>query len=149
MKMLVSVAAVGAAAVIVGSLAFAAHSATSYKVTALMTPKAEVPAPKGSSGKGTFSGTYVENAKGASFTWKLVFSGLTGPGMAAHIHMAKPGVAGAVIVPLCSPCKSGLTGKTAISKATIKALEGGNAYVNVHTAKNPGGEIRGQIKVTG
>jgi hypothetical protein len=30
--------------------------------------------------------------------------------------------------------------------ALVTALEGGNAYVNVHTARNPGGEIRGQIR---
>lgn len=30
-------------------------------------------------------------------------------------------------------------------EALISALEGGAAYVNVHTTKNPGGEIRGQI----
>ena len=35
------------------------------------------------------------------------------------------------------------------AKAVIKALEAGKAYVNVHTAKNPAGEIRGQVKVSG
>jgi hypothetical protein len=36
-----------------------------------------------------------------------------------------------------------------ISKSVIAAMEGGKAYVNVHTAKNAGGEIRGQIKTAG
>jgi hypothetical protein len=36
-----------------------------------------------------------------------------------------------------------------ITKATVAALEGHRAYVNVHTAKNAGGEIRGQAKVAG
>ena len=30
-----------------------------------------------------------------------------------------------------------------------KAIEAGKTYVNVHTRKNPNGEIRGQIKATG
>ncbi len=63
--------------------------------------------------------------------------------------MGKVGAAGPVIVPLCGPCKSGQTGKATISGAVIKALESGKAYVNVHTAKNAAGEIRGQVKVSG
>jgi CHRD domain len=39
-----------------------------------------------------------------------------------------------------------MTGKTKITAAIETALETGKAYVNVHTGKNPGGEIRGQIK---
>ncbi len=27
----------------------------------------------------------------------------------------------------------------------IQAVTGGNAYVNIHTTQNPGGEIRGQL----
>ncbi len=40
-------------------------------------------------------------------------------------------------------------GTARITKANFAALEGHRAYVNVHTAKNAGGEIRGQVKVTG
>ena len=122
-----------------------------YKVAATLSAKAEVPAPVGAAGaKGTFSGKYVENKNGSAvLTWALNFSRLTGPGTAAHIHMGKTGVAGNVIVPLCTPCKSGMTGKVTIAKTVITALEGGKAYVNVHTTKNAGGEIRGQVKVTG
>ena len=115
-----------------------------YKVSATLTAKAEIPAPKGAAGaKGTLTGKYVENAKGAVFTWKLSYSGLTGPGTAAHIHMGKPGVAGNVIVPLCTPCSSGQTGKVNIPKSVITAIEGGKAYVNVHTGKNPAGHSGG------
>ena len=38
-----------------------------------------------------------------------------------------------------------MTGKAKITPAIETALETGKAYVNVHTAKNGGGEIRGQI----
>ena len=124
--------------------------ADTYKVSASLTPGADVPKPKGASGAhGSFSGKYVEHKDTATLTWTLSFSGLTGQALQAHIHTGKKGVAGNVIVPLCGPCKSGQTGKATIKESVIKALESGNAYVNVHTKKNPAGEIRGQIKVAG
>ena len=134
--------------VVVAFAPAAAHG--TYKVGAVLTSKADVPTPKGAAlAKGTFTGTYVENKTGAVLKWKLTFSHLTGPANAAHIHAGKPGVAGPVIVPLCGPCHSGQTGTVKISNAVIKALESGGAYINVHTTKNAGGEVRGQTKVTG
>lgn len=134
----------------VTALGIAASAGSSYKVSAKLTPGADVPKPVGApNANGSFTGTYVENAKGAKLTWKLSYSSLTGDAMAAHIHKGKPGVSGPVTVPLCGPCTSGMTGSAQISKAVITALEGGSAYVNVHTAKNPAGEIRGQVKVKG
>lgn len=148
-KLLSTLVAGGVVSLAIAGIAFATVHGT-YKISATLGPKAEVPAPKATAGaKGTFSGTYKENAKGAVLTFTLTFSGLSGAATAAHIHMAKPGVAGNVIVPLCAPCKSPMTGKTTISKSTITALEAGTTYVNVHTVKNAAGEIRGQVKVTG
>jgi hypothetical protein len=141
------------AATVAGALVVAgiAAAGSSYKVAATLNAKQEVPAQavKNAAGVGGFTGTYVEAGKGATLKWKLTFAHLSGPALQAHIHQGKRGVAGNVIVPLCAPCKNGQTGTSKISAAVIKALEGGNAYVNVHTAKNPAGEIRGQVKVTG
>ena len=146
MKKLIVVLVTGTALVLV-AVAFAA---TTYRVKASLTPGADVPKPKGAAhAKGSFVGTYVENKTGAVLKATLTFSGLTGPAMQAHIHTGKPGVSGNIIVPLCGPCTSGKTGTYKISKTVVKWLESGNTYVNVHTAKNPAGEIRGQIKVTG
>jgi hypothetical protein len=140
-------AAVATAALATGATAVAAET---YHVNAKLTPGADVPKPKGAAGAhGSFTGTYVENKKGAVLRWTLSFSGLTGPALQAHIHMAKPGVSGNVIVPLCGPCKNGQTGKATVSKDVVDALEHGLAYVNVHTKANPAGEIRGQVKVKG
>ena len=149
-KLLTAIVLGTVAALVVSAFALGAARGT-YMAGAKLTAKAEVPAPAGvpAAAKGAFTGTYVENAKGAVFKWRLTFSGLTGSATAAHIHMAKVGVAGPVIVPLCGPCKSGASGKAQISKAVIAALESGKAYVNVHTAKNAAGEIRGQIKTSG
>jgi CHRD domain len=135
------------AALSVAALASGGSRGETYMVSSKLDAKSEVPAPKAMSGAaGTFTGSYAESSKGAVLKWNLTFSHLTGPATAAHIHMGKSGVAGAVLVPLCGPCKSGQSGKMTLSKATVNALEGGKTYVNVHTAKNAGGEIRGQVK---
>ncbi len=150
MKKLVSLVVAGAAAALV-VVAFAGAAAVgTYTANATLKNNTETPRPKGAArASGSFSAKYVENKTGATLTWKLTFSHLTGSAAAAHIHGGKPGVAGPVLVPLCGPCKNGQTGKVKISKSVIAAMESGKAYINVHTAKNAGGEIRGQIKTAG
>ena len=118
-----------------------------HRVKATLTARAEVPKPRGAKGTGFFTASFVENAKGGVMKWQLTFTGLTGRATAADIHLGKRGVAGPVIVPLCGPCQSGQSSMTAIAKDTIAALLSGRAYVNVHTKRNAGGEIRGQITV--
>ena len=50
-----------------------------------------------------------------------------------------------VAVPLCGPCVSGAHGKVTVSAKVRAALLAGGAYVNVHTARNAAGEVRGQV----
>jgi hypothetical protein len=53
-----------------------------------------------------------------------------------------------VLIPLCGAtpaCKSGLTGTATLTSAELRAFKKHLLYVNVHTAKNPNGEIRGQL----
>jgi CHRD domain len=122
-----------------------AMSASNLYLAAL-SPTSETPAAKGASGASGAFGLWLEH-KGTKYTasWKLTFSGLTGKATAAHIHTGKPGQSGPVVVPLCGPCKSGDSGTATLSAAVVAAIKNGGAYANVHTAKNPGGEIRGQI----
>jgi hypothetical protein len=144
MKRVLLLLAAGAALAFAG-LGTAASLAT-YKVKAHLTAAQDKASSKG---QGEFTGKYVEKGKGATLTWKLTFTKLTGPATMAHIHTGKKGVSGPVVVTLCAPCKSPAKGTAKITAKIIKALESGGAYVNVHTGKYPNGEIRGQIKVTG
>jgi hypothetical protein len=73
---------------------------------------------------------------------------LTGPVHQAHIHTGTPGRDGPVLLTLCTRGRCNLYGgfrayPTALV-LTIKAL---GAYVDVHTKRNPRGELRGQIEI--
>jgi hypothetical protein len=116
-------------------------------VTAALNARQEVPKPKGNVGgaRGTFTATITKSGTTAKIGWRLTFSGLTGKAAAAHIHLGKRGKAGPVAVSLCGPCRSGMRRSATLEASVLNALEAGRAYVNVHTARNPGGEIRGQI----
>ena len=68
-------------------------------------------------------------------------------GTAAHIHQGAKGQNGPVIVPLT---KNGDTytapDGAKLNEAQMSAYKAGNLYVNVHSAANKGGEIRGQLQ---
>lgn len=119
---------------------------TTARFAAKLGARAEVPKPKGASAgaSGTFAVTLSDNGTN-SMTWKLTFSKLTGKAVAAHIHGGRPGKAGSVLLALCGPCRSGQTGRATLSHAVGNAIRNGSAYVNVRTARNAAGEIRGQI----
>jgi len=145
-KKLVSLVLAGmVAALAVAAFAVAARHANPIMVAAKLTAKEEVPkqAVKNANATGSFTGDIT----GTKLTWTLKFSRLTGPATAAHIHLGGMGVSGNVVVPLCGPCKSPIKGTATLTKALLKDLKVHKLYVNVHTAKNPGGEIRGQLAV--
>jgi hypothetical protein len=79
-------------------------------------------------------------------TWKVDYSGLSGPATMAHFHgPAAPGTAAGPTVSLTGSLTSPIKGSATITDGQIGDLRGGLWYVNVHTAKYPGGEIRGQV----
>jgi len=120
----------------------------SYAIKTTLNTKLEVPRPKGTTAAtGSFTATLkVVNASKSTLTYKLTYARLTGKGLAAHVHLGAAGKTGRIVVPLCAPCASGAHSAKAISSVAALAMIAGKAYVNVHTTKNPAGEIRGQIK---
>jgi hypothetical protein len=132
------------------SLVFTAASGapTPTNFTANLNGSQEVPPPTSLTGIGT--GALVLNTTNNTITsCSVTFSNLTGPAVAAHIHLAPPGVAGPIIVPLTlgaggtSPATC--TAGTALTADQVTALLQGNLYFNVHTSANMAGEGRGQI----
>lgn len=135
----------------IGSAGWLASDAETTALTASLAPGKEVPKPTGVSAGagGRFAAGLTKRATGGTLAWRLTFHGLTGRAIAAHVHIGKPGVAGKIAVALCGPCRSGQRGSAKVNARTMAKLLSGSAYVNVHTQKNPGGEIRGQVRKGG
>jgi hypothetical protein len=113
------------------------------KMNATLDGASEVPAVT-TAGKGTADIDYDAATK--KLSWKLTYSGLSGPATAAHFH----GPAGAtekagVAVAIPNATSSPVEGSATLTDAQAADLMAGKYYVNIHTAANPGGEIRGQV----
>ena len=93
---------------------------------------------------GSGSGSF-RVAEDGTLTGSVTTKGV--PGTAAHIHQGAKGKNGPVIVPLN---KSGDTYSVPagrkLTEAQMKALKEGGLYVNVHSNKYKGGEVRAQLQ---
>jgi hypothetical protein len=125
-------------------LASLAARAATIKLKATLNAASEVP-PKASSGTGTVTAT-LDTATEV-FTYHIEFKDLTGPATAAHFHgPAAVGANAGPQVPITSkPVVSPINGTATLTADQAKDLLDGKWYFNVHTAANPGGEIRGQL----
>jgi|ERR1700722_4167187 hypothetical protein len=120
-----------------------AGPAFAEKMKATLDGKSETP-PNASAATGTADIDY--DAASKKLTWKLTYSGLTGPATAAHFHgPAEPGKNAGVAVAIPNATTSPNEGSATLTDAQAADLLAGKYYVNVHTAANPGGEIRGQV----
>jgi hypothetical protein len=124
------------------AVAFAAP-ASAEKLKATLDGKSEVPATT-SSGTGTADLNY--DAASKKLSWTVTYSGLSGPATAAHFHgPAEAGKNAGVAVPIPNAATSPVKGEATLTDAQAADLLGGKYYINIHTAANPGGEIRGQV----
>jgi hypothetical protein len=74
------------------------------------------------------------------------YRGLTGKAVAAHFHgPAAVGASAPPVVPLTHKLISPIRGYTMLTAKQAADLEAGMWYFNIHTAKFPNGEIRGQV----
>jgi len=133
----------------------------------------EEPPAVSSTGSGDFRARIDRD--GTAFDYELNFQDLEGDVTQAHIHLAQRGVNGGISVwlcgtddapgpagtPSCGGPRSGSVSRTVSASDVIgpagqgiaagefeellTAMREGVTYVNVHSTRNPGGEIRGQI----
>jgi CHRD domain len=133
-QLLVSIAA----AFIAGN----AGSAFSGEVRVLLAGNQEVPqVTTPASGSGTFTVGDDGSISGSVSTLSIA-------GTAAHIHEGAPSANGPVIVPLTKTSATvwSVPAGSKLTEAQMQSYKAGQLYVNVHSAANKGGEIRGQLE---
>ncbi len=113
-----------------------------------LTGAAEKPSAVSTSGSGFVEAALVGNT--LSFT--LAYRSLTSAITAAHLHGPATSSASAAVLIDLLPYHRGtystqgvFSGSVALAPAMVNALLNGDLYLNLHTAVNPGGEIRGQL----
>lgn len=95
----------------------------------------------------TAAGTAVVDIKpDRSLTATVTVTGMTAT--ASHIHEASAGVNGPVIVPFTKTGDNTFAAApdAKLTEAQYESYKAGKLYVNVHSAKNPGGEVRAQVR---
>jgi hypothetical protein len=131
------------AALALGAAVAYSGAAFADKMKATLDAKSEVP-PNTSAATGTADVDFDPASK--KLSWKITYSGLTGPATAAHFHgPGEPGKNAGVAVPISNPGTSPVEGSATLTDAQAADLVAGKYYINFHTAANPGGEIRGQV----
>jgi hypothetical protein len=119
----------------------------------------------------TGEGKFTARIRGEdAVDWELSYERLEGtPTTGAHIHLGQKDVNGGISVffcggsttPPCTPISGTFRGTFTAADVVgpagqgiapgeiaelIRAIRAGKTYVNVHTEKHPGGEIRGQLR---
>ncbi len=125
-------------------LAAAPALASEIKYTAVLSGQSETP-PNDSKGSGTVDATYDSDTK--TLTWTIDYKDLSGDVTAAHFHgPAKEGEKADPVVPISDPLASPIKGSATLTDVQYADLSKGLWYFNLHTAKYPDGEVRGQVK---
>jgi hypothetical protein len=89
-------------------------------------------------------GTFVFDPDTDKLSGGVTTTGITGT--VAHLHTAPIGTPGPVTIPMTGgPANWTLAPNTVLTTDQVTTLMSGNFYANVHSAANPGGEIRGQL----
>jgi CHRD domain len=126
-----------------GAAVALAGPAFADKMKATLDGKSEVP-PVTSAATGTADLDYDPASK--KLTWTVTYGGLSGPATAAHFHgPAEAGKNAGVAVAIPNAGTSPVSGSATLTDAQAADLVAGKYYINIHTAANPGGEIRGQV----
>ena len=112
-------------------------------VGATLSGAAEVP-PNASAGMGQLQAEFDKASRTLRYT--LRYSGLSGPVKAGHFHgPAEAGKNAGVALGINNAGDSPVQGSAVLTPEQASDLLAGKWYINLHTAANPGGELRGQV----
>lgn len=149
-----------AAAVFAAGVVGTAEAQT-VRLAATLTGNNETPAP------GVLTGAYgvatvTVDLATQTVTWSIDVFNMPSGTTNAHFHVGGPGLTGPTVVNIAFPAgisnDFNLSGSATAANLTVRAdqgirswedfiqaLVGGQTYLNVHSAVNPGGEVRGQV----
>lgn len=140
--MMRAVCLAGALVLALPPLLVTAASAEVIKLQAELKGSNEVP-PNTSSGSGKAEAAFDTDTKVLTYT--VTYTNLTGPALGAHFHgPSEAGKNAGIALPFKS-AQSPIQGTATLTEAQAADLLAGKWYANVHTAANPGGELRGQM----
>lgn len=113
---------------------------------ATLSGEQEVP-PVATAGAGTAEARY--DTRTGMLDWTVTHGGLSGPITMGHIHgPAGPGQSAPVLIPFNGNLNAAaISGQLRITPEQHTQLESGQWYVNLHTARHPQGEVRGQLRI--
>jgi len=147
MTILLSRRAFSATAGLIGVAAWASSShAAPISFTVALTGAQQSP-PVETAASGTAALTYDPATR--VVTWNITYSGLSGPPTMAHLH--GPAATGSNAPPVVWLTEKGaavsgpIKGEATLTPEQANQFTSGMWYINIHTAANPKGEIRGQV----
>ena len=117
--------------------------AVTASFNAVLRPGQEVVHPKRVSSR--TAGHMTAKLSGKTLRWTMTFSHLTGRPNVATLNKGVRGTNGTAFKTLCRYCVSPAHGTVTLTASQVDALLRGRTYVNVLTARNTHGELRGQI----
>lgn len=118
-------------------------------VTATLSPRGQVPRPRGASAAhASVTGVLTPTATGGTLQWSFTAGGLTGPVTRVELRSG-PGKNDRLILVLCQGiCRVGVSRSNAIPKSGYQIVYAGKpAYFVIATKRNDTGEVRGAISV--
>jgi hypothetical protein len=116
--------------------------------SAIINTAQEIPAPTGTAPSAAGLAHVQLDDATKELSWNIAWQDLSGPATGMHFHApAGPGSTAGVAVNIggISGLTSPSVGSTTVSDEFVSQLLGGQSYVNIHTAQNGPGEIRGQV----
>ena len=120
-----------------------ARIVTTASFRAVLRANQEVTYPNGS--RTASIGHFTGRLSGKTLRWTLTYSHLSGRPTVARLNKGVRGTNGAPFKSLCRTCTTTTRGTLTLTASQLSAMLSGRTYVNVHTAMNTRGEIRGQI----